>query len=157
MLGVPVGNIFQALQVYIGSAYVNDFTCSAGPSRSMPRPRATIASTRKDIDRASRCAIAAGALVPLGSLVAFRNDHRPAAVTRYNIYPGDLRAGPGAPGVSSTTGARLDGEGRGADMPEGVGFEWTEIAYQERNAGNTADYVFGDRRAVRLPVPVGAV
>ena len=142
MLGVPVGNIFQALQVYVGSAYINDFSLFGRAFQVNAQAEGDKRLDAKDL-MSIKVKSDAGALVPLGSLVSFRNETGPSAVTRFNIFPSISVQGSGAPGVSSTTALRLM-EGVAAEtLGEGAGFEWTEIAFQERNVGNTANYVFG--------------
>ena len=142
MLGVPVGNIFEALQVYIGSSYVNDFTRFGRAFQVMAQAEG---EDRADVANLKRIKVrnAAGGLVPLGSLVSFENAAGPATVTRHNIYPAISVQGGYAPGVSSTTGLDTLEKIAAETFPEGVGFEWTEIAYQERAVGSTAIYVFG--------------
>ena len=86
---------------------------------------------------------ATGALVPLGTLVEIRDVTGPALVQRYNMYVSVPLQGNAAPGVS--TGTALDlMEGIAAKaLPPGTSFEWTELAYQERQTGNTAIFIFG--------------
>src|SRR3546814_9015096 len=84
-----------------------------------------------------------GALVPLGTLVEVKDVSGPNLVQRYNMYVSVPVQGNAAPGVS--TGDALDiMEGLARDvLPPGTDFEWTELAYQERNTGNTAIFIFG--------------
>jgi HAE1 family hydrophobic/amphiphilic exporter-1 len=141
ILDVPLQAVFQALQVYVGSAYVNDFsylgrafqvTAQAdGPFRVDPADLINI-----------KVRSASGALVPLGTLVSFRETTGPSTVTRHNIYPAISVQGAGAPGVSSVTALLMMERVAGETLGDGVGFEWTDIAFQERNAGNTAIFVF---------------
>jgi len=141
MLGVPVGNIFQALQVYVGSAYVNDFSYLG---RSYQVNAQADGLFRVDTDDLSKIKVrsSAGALVPLGTVVSFRNTTGPTAVTRYNIYPAITVQGSTLPGVSSTIALDLMEKIAAETLGQGAGFEWTDLSYQERHVGNTAQYVF---------------
>ena len=84
-----------------------------------------------------------GAMVPLGSLTSFRDITGPYRVPRYNLYPAIEVQGGVAPGYS-TGEAIAEMEAIAAEvLPDGVGFEWTDLALQEKLAGNTAVYAFG--------------
>ncbi|TKC53973.1 MAG: hydrophobe/amphiphile efflux-1 family RND transporter, partial [Mesorhizobium sp.] len=86
---------------------------------------------------------AAGDLVPLGTLIEIRDVTGPSLVQRYNMYVSVPLQGNAAPGVA--TGTALDlMEGIAAEsLPQGTSFEWTELAFQERQTGNTAVFIFG--------------
>ena len=141
ILNVPLQNVFQALQVYVGSAYVNDFSYLGRAFQVTVQADAPFRVDPQDLV-GIKVRSASGALVPLGTLVSFRPTTGPATVTRHNIYPAISVQGSAAPGVSSIAALDLmEGVAR-ATLGEGVGFEWTELAYQERNTGNTALFVF---------------
>jgi HAE1 family hydrophobic/amphiphilic exporter-1 len=141
LLNVPVQNVFQALQVYIGSAYVNDFSYLGRAFQVTVQADSPYRVDASDLINL-KVRSATGALVPLGTLVSFRQTTGPATVTRHNIYPAISVQGAGAPGVSSVAALRLMEGVAAQTLGEGAGFEWTDIAFQERNAGNTAMYVF---------------
>jgi HAE1 family hydrophobic/amphiphilic exporter-1 len=83
-----------------------------------------------------------GAMVPIGSVASFRDTTGPYRVMRYNLYPATEVQGSTLPGVSTGTAlAAMEGLA-GRVLPDGFGFEWTELAYQERQAGNTAIFAF---------------
>ena len=97
-------------------------------------------------------------MVPLGSVATFRDITGPYRVPRYNLYPAAEIQGDTAPGYSvglrhSPTMEKLATQ----RLPAGFGYEWTELAYQQKLAGNTAMLVFGASRAVRLPGAGGAI
>jgi HAE1 family hydrophobic/amphiphilic exporter-1 len=94
-----------------------------------------------DINRL-RVRSATGALVPLGTLVEMREVTGPDLIQRYNMYTSVPLQGNAAPGISS--GAALDGMEQIAreTLPPGISFEWTELAFQERQTGNTAIFIF---------------
>jgi hydrophobe/amphiphile efflux-1 (HAE1) family protein len=142
MLGVPIGSVFQALQVYIGSSYVNDFSYLGRAFQVNAQADAPFRLTPDDLARVKVRSQTSGALVPLGTLVTLRDDTGPSAVTRYNIYPAITVQGSSLPGVSSSTALDLMEKAAAETLGEGVGFEWTDIAFQERSVGNTANYVF---------------
>src|SRR3546814_3414169 len=101
---------------------------------------------REDIQRL-KVRSATGALVPLGTLVEIKNVSGPNLVQHYNMYVSVPVQGNAMPGTS--TGDALDAMEQLAEqvLPPGTDFEWTELAYQERNTGNTAIL---DRKSTRL-------
>ena len=141
-LSVPIPNIFETLSINLGTSYVNDFNAFGRVYQVRAQADQQYRLEREDIlDLKVRSAT--GALVPLGTLVDIRDTTGPALVQRYNMYVSvPLQGNPG-PGVS--TGTALDKmEGLAAQiLPPGVSFEWTELAFQERNTGNTAIFIFG--------------
>jgi len=140
-LQVPLENVFDTLQVYLGSAYVNDFNRfgrafqvraqAEGKFRAQPESVAQL-KTRN----------LAGEMVPLGSILELKWRNGPDRVLRYNMFPaaevnGDASAGE-SQGTAIATMERLAAE----TLPPGIGFEWTDIAYQAKLAGNTALFLF---------------
>jgi hydrophobe/amphiphile efflux-1 (HAE1) family protein len=140
-LNVPISSIFEALQVLIGSAYVNDFTALG---RSFQVTAQADAAFRVKIDDLLQFKVRStnGALVPLGTLIRVTDTTGPFTVIRHNLYPAIPVQGTAAPGISTaqaiTAMERLAAE----VLPPDVGFEWVDIAYQEKQAGNTIIYVF---------------
>ena len=107
-------------------------TPSAASTRCAPRPTSASASTRQDILRL-KVRSSTGALVPLGTLVEIRDVTGPDLVQRYNMYTSVPVQGNAAPGVSSGNALDADGDAsRAQTLPQGIGFEWTELAFQER-------------------------
>ncbi len=141
MLNVPIGEIFEALSINLGSAYVNDFNAFGRLFQVRAQADEPFRLNQSDI-RSLRVRSATGALVPLGTLVTVRETAGPALVQRYNQQVSVPVQGSPAPGVS-TGQALLEMEALAeAVMPPGLDFEWTELALQERNQGNTAAYIF---------------
>ncbi len=142
MLNVPIGNIFETLAINLGSTYVNDFNAFG----RLYQVRAQ-ADERFRVDQEAisklKVRAATGALVPLGTLVTIRDTTGPQLVQRYNMLVSVPLQGNPAPGRS--TGQALAAmEGMLAQAaPPGVTFEWTELALQEKQQGNTSIYVFG--------------
>lgn len=141
MLDVPIENVFQALQIYLGSAYVNDFNFLGRTYRVTAQADAEFRDEESDITRL-RTRSNSGAIVPLGSLVTMRETTSPDRVVRYNLYPAADINGDTLPGYSSGQAiARL--EALAAEtLPPSFGYEWTDIAYQQKEAGNTAVFIF---------------
>jgi len=138
---VPIPNIFETLSINLGTSYVNDFNAFGRVYQVRAQADQQYRMDREDI-LALKVRSATGALVPLGTLVDIRDTTGPTLVQRYNMYVSVPIQGNPAPGVS--TGTALDTmEGLAKNLlPTGTTFEWTELAYQERNTGNTAVYIF---------------
>ncbi len=141
-LGVPVTEVFRALEIYMGSAYVNDFNYLGRTYRVTAQADAPYRLTPDDIGRI-KVRNVQGEMMPLGSVVRFKDIAGPARVQRYNLYSATGLNGEGAPGVSS--GDALAAMERLAEenLPDGFSYEWTEIAYQQKKAGGTAGVAFG--------------
>jgi HAE1 family hydrophobic/amphiphilic exporter-1 len=141
MLGVPVENVFDTLNVYLGSAYINDFNYlgrtyrvqvqADGPFRREVRDIANLRTRNDD-----------GGMVPIGTIATFYDITGPYRVPHNNLYPSAEVQGATLPGFS--TGQAIAAMERIAAevLPDGFAFEWTELAYQEKAAGNVAIYVF---------------
>jgi HAE1 family hydrophobic/amphiphilic exporter-1 len=140
MLNVPLANVFETLQINLGSAYANDFNFLGRVNQVRVQADQKFRLERDDILRL-KTRSATGALVPLGSLLDIRDTAGPDLVQRYNMFPTVPVQGDAARGVSS--GDALAAMERLAQaLPQGAGFEWTELAFQERATGNTAVYIF---------------
>ena len=141
-LGVPVENVFSTLGTYLGSTYVNDFNLLGRTFRVTAQADAPYRDQVSDVGHL-RTRSAAGEMVPLDAVMTLRNDSGPYRVVRYNLYPsaefqGDTLRGFSS-GQSLTTMAKLADE----TLPKGMTFEWTELAFQQQQAGNTGALVFG--------------
>jgi NodT family efflux transporter outer membrane factor (OMF) lipoprotein len=141
MLDVPLNNIFETLQVYLGSIYVNDFNLFGRTYRVTAQAEGNFRSDASDIARL-KTRSRSGDVVPLGSLVDVRQTTGPDRVVRYNMFPSAEINGDTTPGFSSgqaiATIERLARE----TLPSGFSFEWTDLAYQQILAGNTALFIF---------------
>lgn len=141
MLDIPVGRVFEALQVYLGSIYVNDFNLLGRTYRVTAQAEPEFRDDIADIYR-MRTRSTKGALVPLGSIVDVQPRSGPDRVVRFNLFPAADVNGSTLPGTS-TGEAILAMERIAAEkLPPGVGYSWTDLAYQEKAAGNTAAYIF---------------
>ena len=141
MLNVPIANIFETLQVNLGSAYVNDFNAFGRVYQVRAQADQGFRLEREDIARL-KVRSATGALVPLGTIVEIRDIAGPDLIQRYNMYVSVPLQGNAAPGTSS--GQALEQMERIAaeTLPPGMSFEWTELALQQRLTGNTAVFIF---------------
>ncbi|NIA69211.1 multidrug efflux RND transporter permease subunit [Pelagibius litoralis] len=141
MLNVPIANIFEALSVNLGSTYVNDFNAFGRLYQVRVQADEEFRLGTDDILRL-KVRSATGALVPLGTLVEVQDQTGPDLVQRYNMLVSVPLQGNAAPGVS--TGESLDIMEAMAErtLPRGLSFEWTELAYQEKVAGDAAIYIF---------------
>jgi hydrophobe/amphiphile efflux-1 (HAE1) family protein/NodT family efflux transporter outer membrane factor (OMF) lipoprotein len=139
--GVPLQNLFETMQIYLGSLYVNDFNRFGRTYQVIAQADAPFRERADSITKL-KTRNAAGQMVPLGSLVKVKESYGPDRAMRYNGYPAaELNASP-APGFSSgqaeATMAKLVKE----TLPKGMEFEWTDLTYQRIIAGNTAIYVY---------------
>jgi HAE1 family hydrophobic/amphiphilic exporter-1 len=141
MLDVPIPNIFETLQVNLGTAYVNDFNAFGRVYQVRAQADQKFRTERADILRL-KVRSANGALVPLGTLVEIRDVTGPNLVQRYNMYTTVPVQGNAAPGVSSAQALdKMEALAREI-LPQGTSFEWTELAFQERQTGNLAIFIF---------------
>jgi hydrophobe/amphiphile efflux-1 (HAE1) family protein len=141
MLGVDPGKVFEALQVYLGSAYVNDFNLLGRTYRVTAQADSRFRDDAADIAQL-KTRSATGEMVPIGSLATFEDRTGPYRVTRYNLFPAIEMDGEPAPGFS-TGQAMAAMEQVAQNLGPGFRTEWTDIAYQQQAAGNTAGIVFG--------------
>jgi hydrophobe/amphiphile efflux-1 (HAE1) family protein len=142
MLGVPPERVSEALQVYLGSAFVNDFNLLGRTYRVTAQADAPFRATEADIANL-KTRSNSGAMVPLGSVATFRDKTGPYRVVRYNLFPAVELDGDTAPGFSSGQSLTTVEKVAAETLPAGYGSEWTGIAYQQKAAGNTAGIVFG--------------
>jgi hydrophobe/amphiphile efflux-1 (HAE1) family protein len=139
--GVELTDVFQTLQVYLGSLYVNDFNRFGRTYRVVAQADAPYRSKVDDI-LPLKTRNAKGEMVPLGSILSVSESYGPDIVQRYNGYrSADIDGGP-APGVSSGEAQAAISQILDETLPNGMSYEWTDLAYQESVAGNTAVYIF---------------
>ena len=141
MLGVNVDDVFQTLEVYIGSQYVNDFNFLGRTYRVTAQADGNF---RQDLHAISQLKTrnANGEMVPLGSVASFRDITGPYRVEHFNLFPAAAVQGGTLPGYSTGYGLAAMERIASELLPDGYTFQWTELAYQEKAAGDTAIYVF---------------
>ncbi len=132
MLNVPVGNIFSTLQTYFGSAYINDINIGTQVNKVMVQSDWNF---RNSISKVGNIYVNStyGKPVPLNSLVSIKNTVAPRSIARYNLYPSAAVTVVMKQGFS--TGQGIAGLRELAkDLPEGYGYEWSGMTYQEQRA-----------------------
>ena len=141
MLGINVADVFGALQVYIGSAYVNDFNLLGRTFRVTAQADARYRRDPGDILKI-RVRNESGETVPLGSFTTVRDIAGPYRVPRYNLYPAAELDATAISGYSQ--GQVIDALQKIAaeTLPDGFGYEWTTLAFQQIKAGSTALFAF---------------
>ena len=141
LLGINVADVFAALQVYIGSSYVNDFNLFGRTFRVTTQADAEYRNDPKDVLKI-RVRNSAGDTVPLGSFTTVRDISGPYRVPRYNLYPAAELDGGAAPGYSQGQAIQIMEKLAAEMLPEGFSYEWTTLAFQQLRAGNTAAFAF---------------
>ncbi len=139
--GVSISAIAQTLQFYLGSVYVNDLDLFGKPFQVTAQADAPYRRQAEDILKL-QTRNTKGEMVPLGSLVEIKEITAPSRVIRYNLFPSAELQASASPGVSSGQMIAAMEEVAGQSLPAKYGFEWTETAFQEIRAGNSAIYVF---------------
>jgi multidrug efflux pump len=139
--GISLTDLFQTMQVYLGSVYANDFNKFGRTYQVKVQADAQYRATADNIAQL-KVRNAQGAMVPLGSVVQVRESHGPDQSLRYNGYPAaDINGGP-APGFSSGQAEAAIERIAAEVLPNGIGYEWTDLSYQQRLSGNTAIFIF---------------
>ncbi len=139
--GVPLANVFETMQINLGSLYVNDFNRFGRTYQVVAQADAQFRDGPEDILRL-KTRNAAGQLVPLGSLVKVHETYGPDRVMRYNGYPAAEINGAPAPGYSSGQAEAIIEKLAAENLPKGMVLDWTELTYQKIIAGNTGIYIF---------------
>src|SRR5436309_6439486 len=138
---VPLQNVFETMQIYLGSLYVNDFNRFGRTYQVIAQSDAKFRDRPEDITRL-KTRNAQGQMVPLGALVKVKETYGPDRVMHYNGYPSaDINGAP-ASGFSSGQAEALIAKLAGETLPQGIQFEWTDLTYQKILAGNTAYVIF---------------
>jgi hydrophobe/amphiphile efflux-1 (HAE1) family protein len=140
-VGLTPADVFSTLQLYIGSQYVNDFNYLGRTFQVIAQADEQFRGSPDDIARL-KVRNAAGQMVPIGSVATFRNETTPYRVPRHNLYPAAEVMGAAGAGVSSGTAMARMVELAKQVLPEGVGFEWTELSHQEEQQGTPTIVVF---------------
>src|SRR5260221_4923176 len=141
MLGINVPDVFAALQVYIGSAYVNDFNLRAQTFPVMVQADDPYRKGFEDLLKL-RVRNSRGDTVPIGSFATVSDIAGPYRMPRYNLYPAAELDGNAAPGYSQGQAIQIMEKLARETLPQGFTFEWTTLALQQIRAGNTAIFAF---------------
>ncbi len=139
--GIPLDEVFDALQVYLGSIYVNDFNMFG---RTYQVNAQADKDYRQDPEQILNLKVrnSAGNLVALGSVLTVTPVTGPDRVMHYNGYPSAELNGRAAPGFSSGQAQDAIESILAGSLPTGLAYEWTEVTFQQKLAGNTMVYVF---------------
>lgn len=140
-LGVAPSDVFATMQTYLGSTYVNDFNLFGRTYRVTAQADAPYRQAPSDI-LALKMRSTSGAMVPIGSVATLKDISGPYRVVRHNLYPAAELQGDTLPGFSSGQSLAAMEDLAAKTLPEGFGYEWTELAYQQKTQGNTAAIVF---------------
>jgi len=139
--GVPLQNLFDTMQIYLGSLYVNDFNRFGRTYEVIAQADSQFRQHPEDITRL-KTRNNQGQMVTLGSLIKVKEAYGPDRAMRYNGYPAaEINGGP-APGFSSGQAEALVEKLAKENLPRGMEFEWTDLTYQRILAGNSAIYVY---------------
>ena len=139
--GIPLGNIFETMQVNLGSLYVNDFNRFGRTYQVVAQADSQFRSNAEDISKL-KTRNDKGQMVPLGSVLQVSETYGPERAMRYNGYPAaELTGGP-APGFSSGQAEALMEKIAAETLPKGIVMDWTDLTYQKILAGNTGMLVF---------------
>src|SRR5499433_3147852 len=141
LLGINVPDVFAALQIYLGSLYVNDFNLFGRTYRVVAQARSENRSDTGDVLKI-RVRNSNGETVPLGAFTTVRTVTSPYRVPRYNLYPAAELDGAAAPGFSQGQAIKIMEQLAAETLPQGFSYEWTTLAFQQIRAGNTATFAF---------------
>jgi HAE1 family hydrophobic/amphiphilic exporter-1 len=141
MLGVPADRVFETLETYVGSTYVNDFNYLGRTYRVTAQADGRFRQRLRDISNL-KTRNDRGEMVPIGSVAAFRDITGPYRVPRYNLYPAAELQGNTLPGFSTGQALAAMEQIAAERLPDGFAYEWTELAFQEKLAGNNGLLVF---------------
>ncbi|WP_395676467.1 efflux RND transporter permease subunit [Inquilinus sp.] len=141
MLGVPADRVFETLEVYLGSTYVNDFNYLGRTFRLTAQADGKFRQNLRDIGN-YKTRSDSGGMVPLSAVASFHDRTGAYRVPRFNLYPAAEVQGSTLPGYSTGYALAAMEQIAAETLPQGFGFEWTELALQEKLAGNTGMLVF---------------
>jgi len=140
-LGVPLSEIFTTLQAQMGSLYINDFNKFGQTYKVIMQAESSFRADLSDLDHFYMRS-SSGQMVPLSTLVSTRPILGPDLAQRYNLYRSASVRANAAPGYSSGQAMSIFENLATGILPDGYKFEWTGMAYQEREAGSTAIIAF---------------
>jgi multidrug efflux pump len=138
---VPLSSVFDTLQAYLGSVYVNDFNRFGRTYRVYAQAEAQFRAQPEDIANL-KMRNSNGDMVPMGAVADVRFESGPDRVSHYNVYLAADINSQGAPGVSSSQANAAMERVLKDTLPNGFGYEWTDLTFQQKSAGDTALLVF---------------
>ncbi len=141
-VGLTPTDVFDTLQVYLGSQYVNDFNFLGRTYEVIAQADSRFRRDQQDL-MGLKARNASGEMVPIGTVARLQDTTVPYRVPRYNLYPAAEVQGVAAPGVATGTALQRMETLAAQVLPPGIGFEWTEIAFQQEQKGTPTMLVFG--------------
>lgn len=140
-MDVPLQEVFDTLQIYLGSLYVNDFNSFGRTYQVVAQADTEYRMLPEDIGKL-KTRNSHGGMVPLEAISDVKESTGPDKITRYNMYPTAEINGATLPGISSGQAINIMNKLLATDLPPGFDFEWTELTLQQVLAGNVAFLVF---------------
>jgi hydrophobe/amphiphile efflux-1 (HAE1) family protein len=141
-VGLTPTDVFDTLQVYLGSQYVNDFNFLGRTYEVIAQADSRFRRDQQDL-MGLKARNASGEMVPIGTVARLQDTTIPYRVPRYNLFPAAEVQGVAAPGVATGTALQHMEALAAQVLPPGIGFEWTEIAFQQEQKGTPTMLVFG--------------
>ena len=141
-LGITVGQVFSALEGYVGSDYVTQFTKFGRTFQVYVQATPDFRVRPEDISNL-KVKAGDGSMVPLGTVVSISTVRGPSLISLYNLYPTATIVGAAAQGFSSGQALELMEQMAANILPPGTGYEWTAMSYQEKAVGGQIYFVFG--------------
>ena len=139
--GVPLSDVFNTLQTYLGSIYINDFNRFGRTYRVYAQAEPQFRNQPEDIANLKMRNLK-GDMVPMGAVADVHFESGPDRVSHYNVYLASDINGQGSPGTSSGQATAAMERVLRDTLPNGFGYEWTDLTFQQKSAGNTALLVF---------------
>ncbi len=140
-VGLTPTDVFDTLQVYLGSQYVNDFNFLGRTYQVIAQADGRFRRDQSDL-MGLKARNTEGEMVPIGTVARLRDQTIPYRVPRYNLYPAAEVQGVAAPGVATGTALHRMEQLAKDVLPPGIGYEWTEIAFQQEQKGTPTILVF---------------
>lgn len=141
-LGIPVTDVYNALQTFLGGLYVNDFNRFGRTWRVIMQAEPDFRDHPNDVDR-FYVRSGSGDMVPLSTLVSVKPVSSPEVIYRYNRFRTAKLIGQGAPGFSSGQAASAMEQISAQTLPQGFGYEWTGTVFQQKLAAGKEGFIFG--------------
>ena len=139
--GIPLQNVFDTLTAYLGSVYVNDFTRFGRIYQVRVQAAPAHRSDPKHI-KGLQLRSPGGDMIPLGTFMSVEETVGPQTITHFNIYPAARINGQPAPGFSTGEAMNIFEQMAAVSLPPSIGYEWTDLSYQEKKAQGSASVIF---------------
>jgi hydrophobe/amphiphile efflux-1 (HAE1) family protein len=141
-VGLTPTDVFTTLQLYLGSQYVNDFNYLGRTYQVIAQADGSFRQDPQDIARL-KARNGLGEMVPVGTVARLKAENVPYRVPRYDLFPAAEVMGVAAPGIATGSALHRMEELAHEVLPPGIGFEWTELAFQQQLPGTSSLLVFG--------------